>query len=89
MAELFVKQAKAYASSRPTYPASLFSFLASLTPSHSLAWDVGTGNGQAAVGVLAFSPYSSMMRIVLMLGISLFSECVVRLKVLLCYGRHK
>ncbi|KAI4348626.1 hypothetical protein L6164_009330 [Bauhinia variegata] len=48
MAELFVKQAKQYVDSRPSYPPQLFQFIASNTPSHHLAWDVGTGNGQAA-----------------------------------------
>lgn len=49
MAHSFTKQASTYALGRAIYPASLFKFLASLTPSHSLAWDVGTGNGQAAI----------------------------------------
>jgi SAM-dependent methyltransferase len=48
MAELFVKQAKHYSEGRPNYPPQLFSFIASKTPSHDLAWDVGTGSGQAA-----------------------------------------
>lgn len=48
MADLFVKQAKEYAVSRPGYPSQLFRFIASKTPSHQLAWDVGTGSGQAA-----------------------------------------
>jgi hypothetical protein len=44
-------QAEEYSRVRPKYPDSLFSFLASLTASHKVAWDVGTGNGQAAVAV--------------------------------------
>ncbi|CAH9134883.1 unnamed protein product [Cuscuta epithymum] len=48
MAELFLKQAKQYAEGRPTYPEELFHFIASKTPSRDLAWDVGTGSGQAA-----------------------------------------
>ncbi|TKY62689.1 methyltransferase protein [Spatholobus suberectus] len=48
MAELFVKQARQYADARPSYPPQLFQFIASKTPSHNLAWDVGTGSGQAA-----------------------------------------
>ncbi|KAL5546506.1 hypothetical protein UlMin_006193 [Ulmus minor] len=48
MAELFNIQAKTYAGIRPTYPPELFQFIASHTPSHNLAWDVGTGSGQAA-----------------------------------------
>ncbi|CAH0392227.1 unnamed protein product [Bemisia tabaci] len=48
MANLFVKQAVQYARGRPTYPAELFRFIAEKTPERKLAWDVGTGNGQAA-----------------------------------------
>lgn len=47
MAKLFINQAKQYADARPTYPSELFQFIASKTPYHDLAWDVGTGNGQA------------------------------------------
>ncbi len=50
----FSAQAAAYARARPTYPAALFSWLASLTERHDLAWDCGTGNGQAAKGVAGF-----------------------------------
>ncbi|XP_048138001.1 putative methyltransferase DDB_G0268948 [Rhodamnia argentea] len=48
MAELFGKQAQRYVDGRPSYPPQLFQFIASKTPSHDLAWDVGTGSGQAA-----------------------------------------
>ncbi|KAK4261217.1 hypothetical protein QN277_004246 [Acacia crassicarpa] len=48
MAEHFLKQAKQYSDSRPSYPSQLFCFIASKTPSHQLAWDVGTGTVQAA-----------------------------------------
>ncbi|KAI4378823.1 hypothetical protein MLD38_016252 [Melastoma candidum] len=51
MAGLFDKQAGTYLEARPTYPSEWYSMFASLTPQHSLAWDVGTGNGQAAIGV--------------------------------------
>ncbi|KAG6660636.1 putative methyltransferase DDB_G0268948 [Carya illinoinensis] len=51
MAGLFDKQAEIYVDARPTYPTEWYSKLAALTPQHSLAWDVGTGNGQAALGV--------------------------------------
>jgi ubiquinone/menaquinone biosynthesis C-methylase UbiE len=51
MAGLFDKQAKEYLENRPTYPASWFSQLASLTANHQLAWDVGAGNGQASVSI--------------------------------------
>ena len=40
--------AQSYAACRPDYPDELFSYLASLTPGHRLAWDCATGNGQAA-----------------------------------------
>ncbi|XP_021282551.1 putative methyltransferase DDB_G0268948 [Herrania umbratica] len=48
MSNLFIKQAKHYAKGRPSYPTELFQFIASKTPEHDLAWDVGTGSGQAA-----------------------------------------
>jgi hypothetical protein len=53
MAELFVNQNQAghYAEGRPSYPPELFQFIASKTPCQDLAWDVGTGNGQAARSV--------------------------------------
>ncbi|XP_075661564.1 uncharacterized protein LOC142631307 [Castanea sativa] len=51
MAGKFDKQADFYANGRPTYPTEWYSMLAALTPHHSLAWDVGTGNGQAAIGI--------------------------------------
>lgn len=47
----FSHQATNYAQSRPTYPAALFDELARCAPSHGLAWDCGTGNGQAAVAL--------------------------------------
>lgn len=47
----FSSVAAGYALSRPRYPAALFEWLASLTPGHGLAWDAGTGNGQAAIGL--------------------------------------
>ncbi|XP_057429776.1 uncharacterized protein LOC130722909 [Lotus japonicus] len=53
MAELFEKQAKQYVDGRPSYPPQLFQFIASKTPSHHRAWDVATGNGQAAKSLAA------------------------------------
>lgn len=50
----FSAHASEYARHRPTYPPELFSYLASLTPEHERAWDCGTGNGQAAIGL---APY--------------------------------
>jgi methyltransferase family protein len=45
----FSKQAREYARYRPRYPDELFTHLASLAPRRQLAWDCGTGNGQAAL----------------------------------------
>jgi SAM-dependent methyltransferase len=47
----FSKQAAGYAKFRPQYPQKLFDYLGSIAPSRQLAWDCGTGNGQAAVGL--------------------------------------
>ncbi|MGH8401924.1 MAG: class I SAM-dependent methyltransferase [Gammaproteobacteria bacterium] len=47
----FSGHAAAYADARPRYPVELFQWLASLTAQHALAWDCGTGNGQAALGL--------------------------------------
>lgn len=47
----FSKQAAGYAKFRPRYPKKLFEYLGSIAPSCALAWDCGTGNGQAAVGL--------------------------------------
>jgi SAM-dependent methyltransferase len=44
----FSENAAAYARNRPLYPGELFEYLASIAPSKKLAWDCGTGNGQAA-----------------------------------------
>tara|TARA_R110000823_G_scaffold315636_1_gene448770 strand:+ start:4045 stop:4788 length:744 start_codon:yes stop_codon:yes gene_type:complete len=52
--DYFSKQAGHYQNYRPSYPDDMFTWLASLTPNHELAWDCGTGNGQAAVGL---TPY--------------------------------
>ncbi len=45
----FSEQAKQYAKYRPRYPAALFEYLATMAPVRELAWDAGTGNGQAAL----------------------------------------
>ena len=47
----FSKQATDYAIFRPGYPQELFTYLGSVAPSRQLAWDCGTGNGQAAAGL--------------------------------------
>ncbi len=49
----FSEVAESYARYRPTYPASLFAWLASCCRRHDAAWDCGTGTGQAAVGLAA------------------------------------
>ena len=48
-ADHFSASAADYATFRPKYPAALFDHVASLVPRRELAWDAGTGNGQAAV----------------------------------------
>ena len=53
----FGQAAAAYASARPTYPAALFDWLAEVAPrrgpGEGNVWDVGTGNGQAALDLAA------------------------------------
>jgi SAM-dependent methyltransferase len=58
-----------YARSRPQYPPELFEYLSSVAKEHEVAWDCGTGNGQAAVGlapyfdrVLATDPSAGQLR---------------------------
>ena len=47
----FSRQVDEYAKFRPSYPRKLFDYLGSIAPSRQLAWDCGTGNGQAAIGL--------------------------------------
>src|SRR5213594_1017057 len=47
----FSTRAAIYARARPSYPPALFEELAALSPGRALAWDCGTGNGQAARGL--------------------------------------
>ncbi len=47
----FSSQAPDYARFRPDYPQALFAWLAGLVEEHALAWDCGTGSGQAALGL--------------------------------------
>jgi SAM-dependent methyltransferase len=49
--DLFSRQAQVYARFRPRYPDALFAYLASIAPTHDLAWDCATGSGQAALGL--------------------------------------
>lgn len=50
----FSSHSKQYAQYRPRYPDEIYAYLASITPDHSLAWDCGTGNGQAAIGLAKY-----------------------------------
>lgn len=54
--DLFSAQAGDYAKYRPHYPEALFAYLASLCPARNAAWDVGTGNGQAALALAKHFP---------------------------------
>jgi len=47
----FSSRAETYVRYRPTYPEQLYTYLASSAPHRRLAWDCGTGNGQAALGL--------------------------------------
>ena len=44
----FSRQAADYAKFRPRYPRGMFEYLGTVAPSRKIAWDCGTGNGQAA-----------------------------------------
>ncbi|KAA3439743.1 class I SAM-dependent methyltransferase [Rufibacter hautae] len=52
--DLFSTQAGLYKKFRPTYPPALYQHLRSLLPTHELAWDCGTGNGQVAMELAKF-----------------------------------
>lgn len=47
----FSRHAAIYSKFRPDYPPELFDYLASLVGTADAAWDCGTGNGQAALGL--------------------------------------
>ena len=49
--DYFSGHSNSYAEYRPTYPNSLFSFLADCCVQHRCAWDCATGNGQAALAL--------------------------------------
>src|SRR5436305_13965318 len=51
MALHFERSPADYKRYRPSYPQALFTYLGSLPPATGLAWDAGTGNGQAAAGL--------------------------------------
>ncbi len=48
-ADHFSDRSEQYAAFRPTYPAEMIHWISSLAPARRVAWDCGTGNGQAAV----------------------------------------
>lgn len=50
----FSARAAIYSQFRPQYPQPLFDWLGSLVERHRLAWDCGTGNGQAATSLAAY-----------------------------------
>lgn len=45
----FGERSAEYLQYRPQYPAELYRYLSSLAHLHDVAWDCGTGNGQAAI----------------------------------------
>lgn len=49
--DLFSGHAEHYAAARPRYPRALFDQIAAWSPGLERAWDVGTGNRQAALGL--------------------------------------
>ncbi|KPK55786.1 MAG: SAM-dependent methyltransferase [Thiotrichales bacterium SG8_50] len=49
--DYFSEQAADYASYRPHYPASLFTWLADICPQRRRVWDCATGSGQAAAAL--------------------------------------
>lgn len=51
-ADHFSAHAADYAAFRPKYPMALFHWLAVVSPGTQQAWDVGTGNGQVAQGLV-------------------------------------
>jgi SAM-dependent methyltransferase len=50
----FSGHSEQYAQHRPRYPDEIYAYLASIAPARSLAWDCGTGNGQAALGLAKY-----------------------------------
>lgn len=50
----FSARADRYAVFRPIYPAALYQWLGTQVARHDAAWDCGTGNGQAALGLAPF-----------------------------------
>jgi len=52
--DLFSDVAGRYRDDRPGYPDALFAAMVELAPATALAWDCGTGNGQAAVALTRY-----------------------------------
>lgn len=50
----FSKQSNTYVSARPRYPEEIYKFLSGISPARTLAWDCGTGNGQAAIHLVEY-----------------------------------
>lgn len=50
----FSQLASQYPQYRPGYPAELFEYLAGIAPGRELAWDCGTGSGQAALALVRY-----------------------------------
>ncbi|MBU4555629.1 MAG: class I SAM-dependent methyltransferase [Actinobacteria bacterium] len=50
----FATISRDYATFRPAYPTALFDWLATIAPERSIAWDCGTGSGQAAVALAEY-----------------------------------
>jgi SAM-dependent methyltransferase len=50
----FSQLTETYFKYRPIYPPRLFEYLAGCCKQHNLAWDCGTGNGQAAVALTTY-----------------------------------
>lgn len=53
----FSNHASDYVKYRPRYPSALFEYLVSLLSECKRAWDCGTGNGQAALGLTPYLEY--------------------------------
>ena len=49
--DLFSESSADYAKYRPQYPNELFSYIASISNAHNIAWDCATGTGQSARGL--------------------------------------
>lgn len=47
--KLFDDKSEIYAQARPRYPRALYDWLVRVCPAHHSVWDVGCGNGQAAL----------------------------------------